>query len=105
MLRALDRMFSLKWAIAALALVTWPASFWLVTKYPFTWISKIWIFLGAAPLLLAGAIELRGQWRIMSERPEEYVEGSPIGNKLAVVLGLVFLGCVFLFFYYAFFHL
>jgi len=46
------------------------------------------------PLFIAIGIELYAQWRQLYEKPGSYVAGSPMGNKIAVVLAALLIGLV-----------
>ena len=86
-----------KWKVAALTLVTLPVAIWYVTDNPDTHISKFALFLGFSPLFVGAGAELYGQWKAVWDNlgnPEPRVVGSPTGNKIAVILGLILLGLV-----------
>ena len=85
---------SAKWKIAALVLVTWPLAVWLIGQNFRSPASKLLLVVASSPLLIAAGIELYAMWRQASVHPESYVEGSPTGNKIAVVLAFVLIGCV-----------
>jgi len=85
---------AVKWKVAALTLVTWPIAVWLVFPNPSSRSSKALLILASVPLLVAVGIELYAQWRQLCERPESYVSGSPVGNKIAVILAAVLIGLV-----------
>jgi hypothetical protein len=85
-------MEATKWKIAALTLVTWPAAFWYLLQGPNTSSSSIVISLASLPLFVAIGIEMYSHWRLLKEQPELYVEGSPVGNMIAKVLGFILLG-------------
>jgi hypothetical protein len=84
---------ALKWKVASLTLVTWPIALWLAPE-PDSRASKILLVLASLPLLIAVGIELYAQWKQLYESPESYVERSPAGNKIAVVLAAVLIGLV-----------
>ena len=85
---------AVKWKFAGLTLVTWPIAAWLVFPNPSSLSSKALLVLASLPLFIAVGIELYAQWRVLCERPESYVSGSPAGNKIAVVLAAVLIGLV-----------
>ena len=84
-----------KWKIAGLTLVTLPAAIWLLSSTPMFHAPRLVIAVAFLPLFIALGMELRATWRQASEHPESYVEGSPIGNKLAVALAIVLIGLAF----------
>jgi hypothetical protein len=86
-----------KWKIAALTLVTLPATIWFVAENPDLPISKFMLALGFLPLYIGASIELYGQWKALWDNwgnPERRAVGSPTGNKMSVILGLTLLGLV-----------
>lgn len=86
-----------KWKVAALTLVTLPAAIWYVVDNPDTQASKLAFLLGFSPLFVGAGTELYCQWKAVCDNwgnPKPQVMGSPIGNKIAVVLGLTLLGLV-----------
>jgi hypothetical protein len=85
---------AVKWKVAALTLVTWPIAFWLAPSDPDSGAFKFLLVLASLPLFIALGIELYAQWRQLCERPESYVAGSPVGNKIAVVLAALLIGLV-----------
>jgi hypothetical protein len=83
---------SMKWKIAALTLVTWPAAFWYLAQSPNGVSPRLTISLASLPLFVAICIEAHSHWKLIRERPESYVEGSRIGNRIAAILGVILLG-------------
>jgi|SRR5271163_914015 len=82
----------MQWKIAALTLVTLPLAIWVSTSIDsnsnaFTAI----IGIGCLPLIIGVVFDVRERRRLMRQDPNSYQEGSPIGNKIALVLGLVLL--------------
>jgi len=84
---------ALKWKVASLTLVTWPIALWLAPD-PDSRASKVLLVLASLPLLIAVGIELYAQWKQLYQSPESHVEGSPTGNKIAVVLAAALIGLV-----------
>ena len=86
-----------KWKIAALTIVTLPATIWFVAENPDLPISKFMLVLGFMPLYIGAGMELHSQWAAVLEKwrnPESHVEGVPTGNKGFFVLGLILAGLV-----------
>lgn len=81
-----------KWKIAALTLVTLPTAIWLAATAQMFHAPRLTIGLGLAPLFIALGTELRATWKHISEHPESYVEGSPVGNRIASGLAVVLAG-------------
>jgi hypothetical protein len=79
----------LKWAVAALTLMTMPLAIWLSGQDPKLRLMNIWIVLGFLPLGAALVIELRAQWKRVGKEPNSDMESSRIGNKVAAVLAVV----------------
>jgi hypothetical protein len=78
-----------KWKVAALTLVTLPATIWFAAQYPDFSTSKLLFSLGLSPLFVGFGMELRGQWKTTLRKwgnPESQVEESPKGNKSSVIL-------------------
>ena len=82
---------ALNWKVASLTLVTWPVALWLAPN-PDSRASKTLLVIASLPLLIAVSIELYARWRQLKESPESYVEGSPAGNKIAIVLAVALIG-------------
>lgn len=78
-----------KWKIAALTLVTLPATIGLAATTPTFLLARLVVGLGFVPVFIALGMELRATWKQVSEHPESYVEGSPAGNKIALGLAVV----------------
>jgi len=86
-----------KWKVAALTLVTLPATIWFVAEYPDLYISKFVLALGFLPLYIGAGMELHSQWTAVLEKwrnPESHVAGVPTGNKGFFILGLTLAGLV-----------
>ena len=82
---------ALNWKVASLTLLTWPVALWLAPN-PDSRASKTLLVIASLPLLIAVTIELYTRWRQLKESPESYVEGSPAGNKIAIVLAVALIG-------------
>jgi hypothetical protein len=83
--------------IAALTLVTLPATIWFVAENPDLPITKFMLVLGFLPLYIGASVELYGQWKAVWDNwgnLEPRAAGSPTGNKIAVILGLTLLALV-----------
>lgn len=90
-------MTASKWKIAALTLITLPATIWFVAENPDLPLSKFVLVLGFLPLYIGVSMELYSQWKAVWDNwgnPEPRITGSPTGNKVAVILGLTLLGLV-----------
>jgi hypothetical protein len=96
----MEKLIKYKWNIAALTLITLPLSFYATTHESLNVNEDILIIIGMFPLLFAVTIELLGEvvtgWRQYKETGEfpPSDEGSPIGNKIAVILAILF-GLIF----------
>ncbi len=77
----------MKWVLAATTLITLPVAVWYIRNDPSV-SPKLAIYLACLPLLAALGIELIERLKIARDTPELYQEGSPIGNRIAVVLAL-----------------
>jgi hypothetical protein len=82
----------MQWKIAALTLVTLPLAIWISTSINgnFDAFTSI-IVIGCLPLAIGVVFDLRERRRQMRQDPNSYEEGSPVGNKIALVIGLVLL--------------
>jgi hypothetical protein len=88
-----------KWKIAALTLITLPASIWFSTENPDLPISRFMSALGFVPLYIGAAMELHSQWVAVLEKwrnPERHVKAAPVSNKGFYILCLSLVGLVLL---------
>jgi hypothetical protein len=92
-----------KWKVAALTLITWPAAIWFVAQDPRSRPLGLWITIGSIPLFTAILMELRAHWDRLSKDPAYVDKGSPVGNRIAVVLAAVII-CLLLFGIYSAFR-
>jgi hypothetical protein len=77
----------MKWRLTVGALVTLPAAFWYLGYHPRS-NAKLVIAVAFIPIFIGMFIELRDQWRVAGENPEQLNEGSPVGNAIAWVLAV-----------------
>jgi len=99
--RCMEKLIKNKWKIATLTLVTFPISIYLNVQGDNANTGLI-AFIGLFPLLFAVTIEFAAEivsgWRHYKqtgEIPPPEAEGSPVGNKIAVVLAILF-GLIFI---------
>ena len=93
------KLVASKWKVAALTLVTLPASIWFSAENPGLLISRFMIALGFLPLYIGAAMELRSQWVAMLEKwrnPEHHIKAAPASNKGFYTLCLTLVGLVLL---------
>ena len=86
-----------KWKVAALTLVTLPATIWFAAENPDFPISKFMPALGFLPLYIGAIMELHSQWAAVLEKwrnPESHVKAVPAGNKGFFILCFTFVGLV-----------
>jgi len=96
----MEKIIKYKWKISALTIVTLPLSLFVLTNTTEKY-GNIIIFIGMFPLLFAATVELLAEalsgWRQYKETGEFTTsenEGSPIGNRIAIVLAILF-GLIF----------
>jgi hypothetical protein len=77
----------MKWRLTAGALITLPAAFWYLGNHPRS-NAKLVIAVAFIPIFIGAFIELRDQWRVAGETPDQLKEGSPVGNAIAWVLAV-----------------
>jgi hypothetical protein len=85
----------MQWKKAALTLVTLPLAIWVRTSIdskPNSFTAIIGI--GCLPLIIGVVFDVRERRRQMRQDSNSYEEGCPIGNKIALILGLVLLAPV-----------
>ena len=82
----------MQWRIAALTLVTLPLAIWVsISIHGSSNALAAFVGIGCLPLAIGVVFDLRERRRQIRQDPNSYQEGSPIGNKIALVLGLVLL--------------
>jgi len=91
----MEKIAKNKWKIAALTLVTFPLSFFASMESEKH--GYLIIFIGLSPLLFAVSIEFIAEivsdyqhYKQTGVFPDSKIEGSPVGNKIAVVLAILF---------------
>ena len=81
----LSKVQRMKWLLVASTLITVPIAVWYA-RTDSTVNLKLAVYLASLPLVAAVGIEVIEKWKVMRDTPELYQEGSPIGNRLAVIL-------------------
>jgi hypothetical protein len=82
----------MQWKTAALTFLTLPLAIWVSTSINGgSHALAAFVGIGCLPLAIGVVFDIRERRRQIRQDPNSYQEGSPIGNKIALVLGLVLL--------------